>query len=195
MGKPKQVRQQEIIEALLELAAKTGLAKVSTQHIADAVGIAQPTIFRHFKTREDIICAAVDHVTTGLSGRLSPLFKATTGADKRLESIITEHLRFLSEQPGFCRLLLSDQTHLESPSVREKIQTAMESYALRLSQLIDEGIRSGVFVKKIDSTESAKYLVALFQGLLLRWSLFDFEFSLANEGGKLWQFYRTTLIN
>ena len=194
MGKPQRVRQQEIIEALLALAAEYGIAKVSTQQIADAVGIAQPTIFRHFKTREDIVCASVKHVTTSLSERLSPIFSSTIKTDSRLESIITEHLRFLSEQPGFCRLLLSDQTHLESPLVRQTILLAMEAYTQRLSQLIKEGIKSGIFVKGTNSDESAKYLIALFQGLLLRWSLYNFEFSLAEESEKLWRFYRTTLI-
>ena len=51
MGKPQEERRKEIVQATMDLAAEQGIKKVTTQAIADKVGIAQPTVFRHFKTR------------------------------------------------------------------------------------------------------------------------------------------------
>jgi len=67
MGKPQEQRKKEIIQATLDLTADLGIKRVTTQAIADRVGIAQPTVFRHFKTRDDIFSAVIGWIAENLS--------------------------------------------------------------------------------------------------------------------------------
>ena len=50
-------KQEQIILATLELAAENGLGNVSMSQIADKLGIRKPSIYNHFKSKEDIINA------------------------------------------------------------------------------------------------------------------------------------------
>lgn len=48
-------RKEEIIYATLELASANGLKCVSMSQIADKVGIKAPSLYNHFKSKDDII--------------------------------------------------------------------------------------------------------------------------------------------
>lgn len=48
-------RKEEIICATLELASEYGLKAVSLSQIADKVGIKKPSLYNHFKSKEEIV--------------------------------------------------------------------------------------------------------------------------------------------
>ena len=48
-------RKEEIIYATLELAAENGMKGVSMSQIADKVGIKAPSLYNHFKSKDEII--------------------------------------------------------------------------------------------------------------------------------------------
>ena len=48
-------RKEEILYATLELAAENGIKGVSMSQIADKVGIKAPSLYNHFKSKDDII--------------------------------------------------------------------------------------------------------------------------------------------
>jgi len=188
MGKPTEERKAEIVQGVLELAAEHGVKKVTTQAIADRVGIAQPTIFRHFKSRDAIFSAAINWVADGLFAALDGLFTAKAPADERLQQIITRQLAFVSRQRGVPRLIFSDRLHSESPKLKAVVRQVMDRYTTRMSALLAEGIESGRFRPDLDTDAAARFIIALIQGLIARWSICDFEFPLDAEAEPLWQF-------
>ena len=48
-------RKEEIIYATLELASEYGLKSVSLSQIADKVGIRKPSLYNHFKSKDDLV--------------------------------------------------------------------------------------------------------------------------------------------
>lgn len=48
-------RKEEIIMATLDLVAKHGLGNVSTNMIADKVGIKKPSLYNHFSSKDEIV--------------------------------------------------------------------------------------------------------------------------------------------
>jgi AcrR family transcriptional regulator len=48
-------RKEEIIHATLELAAENGMKGVSMSQIADKVGIKAPSLYNHFRSKDEII--------------------------------------------------------------------------------------------------------------------------------------------
>ncbi len=193
MGKPHEERKQEIIEAAMELAAEKGVKRVTTQAIADRVGIAQPTVFRHFKTRDAIFASAIDFLARSLFSVLEVVFSSHEPADLRLQQLIQKQLSFISKHKGLPRLLFSDRLHLESPALKAAIQKVMSRYVERVATIIQEGQESGCFRADLDAEETGRYVAALIQGLIMRWSIFDFGFDLADESDGLWRFIHAGL--
>jgi AcrR family transcriptional regulator len=58
--RPGAERRAQIVEETLRLVAEHGLAGTSMSRIAEAVGISNAALYRHFDGREDILIAAHD---------------------------------------------------------------------------------------------------------------------------------------
>ena len=194
MGKPHKQRKLEIIQSTLALAAEIGVKKVTTQAIADRVGVAQATIFRHFKTRDAIFSDAIEWLASQLFQTLSGCFSGEDSADQRLHRLIRRQLKFISQHKGLPRLLFSDRLHLESPVLKQAVQTIMNRYTREVAKLIREGMTSGHFRDDLDAEKTACYLAALIQGVVMRWSIFNFDFDLEQEADGVWDFIHHSLL-
>jgi AcrR family transcriptional regulator len=193
MGKPHKQRKLEIIQSTLALAAELGVKKVTTQAIADRVGVAQATIFRHFKTRDAIFADAIEWLASQLFQTLSGCFSGETSADQRLQQLISKQLQFISQHKGLPRLLFSDRLHLESPVLKQAVQKIMNRYVKEVAKLIQEGVDTGHFRDDLNAEKTAYHLAALMQGLVMRWSIFNFNFDLEQEADDVWDFINHSL--
>ncbi len=193
MGKPQEQRRKEIVQATLDLTAENGIKKVTTQAIADKVGIAQPTIFRHFKTREAIFTAVIGWISENLFKAISQGVQDNAPADEKLRQLIEKQLGFISKHRAIPKVLFSDLLHLESPRLRSALQEVIRRYCNRVIQLINQGIEEGIFREDIDAEKTARYLTAMIQGLVLRWSVYEYDFPLNQEAKSIWKFLHPAL--
>ena len=193
MRKSTDERRAEIVQGALEVAAERGLGHVTTQAIADRVGIAQPTIFRHFKTRDAIFRAAMEWIAKSLFAAMEGIFSADMPADERLRQLLDRQLRFVGKRKGIPRLLFSDRLHLEDPALKETVRAVMRRYTERLSGILEEGRQAGRFRPDIDPDQTAVMIAATFQGLVMRWSIHDFAYPIEEQADVIWRFIRPAL--
>ncbi len=193
MGKSHDIRRQEIVEATLDLAAEQGLKKLTTQAIAERVGIAQPTIFRHFKSRDAIFGAVIGWVAENIFRVLDQLESEQLAADQRLHRLLQRQLAFAGRRRGIPRLLFSDRLHVESPELKAAVREIYQRIIARIAGLLREGQMEGCFRNDLDAEQTALFIGALMQGTILRWSMMDFAFPLEDEAEGLWTFLWPTL--
>lgn len=86
-------RKEEIIYATLELASENGLKSVSMSQIAEKIGIKAPSLYNHFKSKDEIVKAMYSYLREkAQKGRASGLADPEELASKSLEQILTESL-------------------------------------------------------------------------------------------------------
>lgn len=193
MGKPQEQRRKEIVQATLDLTAEQGIKRVTTQAIADKVGIAQPTVFRHFKTRDDIFASVIGWIAENLSKAILSGTNPADQADEQLRKLIQSQLTFINKHRAIPRVLFSDLLHLDSPRLKSLLQELMNGYIKRVTQLLQQGKETGVFREELDVDQTGRYIAALIQGLVLRWSVYEFNFSLEKEAEIIWGFLTPVL--
>ncbi|RAM50163.1 MAG: hypothetical protein C6Y22_18090 [Hapalosiphonaceae cyanobacterium JJU2] len=59
-------RKQQILTATLKVAIEIGLENVTVRRVATAAGLSSGLIFFHFKTKDDLLLALLDELTTWL---------------------------------------------------------------------------------------------------------------------------------
>ena len=82
-------RKEAIILATLELASAKGLKAVSMSQIAEKVGIKAPSLYNHFKSKDEIVKAMYGFLREKAQKNRSPSF-ADQGDSKSLREILTE---------------------------------------------------------------------------------------------------------
>jgi AcrR family transcriptional regulator len=188
LGKSHDIRRREIVEATLELAAEQGIKNLTTQAIAERVGIAQPTIFRHFSSRDAIFAAVVGWVADNLLHVLEQLEHEHASPDERLRQ-----LAFIGKRRGIPRVIFSDRLHVESPALKAAVREIYQHLLGRIACLLEEGRACGCFRADLDPEQGARYIGALLQGTIMRWSIQDFAFPLEAEAETLWGFLHPAL--
>lgn len=93
----EQARRQQIISGSLEIIATKGYAQASVAKIADHVGIAKSVVLYHFKTKTDIIEAAVATVFGQAAAVIAPAVTAENSAGARLAAYIRANARFVAD--------------------------------------------------------------------------------------------------
>lgn len=191
--KTREERRREIVAAALEVAADRGAGETTTQAIADRVGIAQATVFRHFRSRDEIFASALERIGRELFRALRAPLAGSASPAQRLRELIRRQLAFIGARRGLPRLLLSDRLHLENPALKRIVLGIMGRYAGEVSRLLREGVERGEFRSELDPDRTAELLLALVQGLVVRWSLSDFSFRLEAQADEVWALLRPAL--
>jgi AcrR family transcriptional regulator len=85
--KPVQQRSQQMVETLIDAAARTvaerGLANTTTNHIAARAGVSVGSLYQYFATKEALIDALSDRMRKELTLALDAQFRALLDADLR----------------------------------------------------------------------------------------------------------------
>ena len=110
-------RKEEIIYAALELASVNGLKSVSLSQIAEKVGMKAPSLYNHFRSKDEIVKAMYSTLREkALKGRLTGFTDPGELASKGLEQILTEsisgYLGMISDRNmlQFFRVLYSERS-------------------------------------------------------------------------------------
>ena len=102
------VRRQQIADAALDVIAELGLPAFTTRTVAARVNISDGTIFRHFKSKEEIILAALDRLEARLFADV-PEPSPPTDPLVVLADFFRRRAEMLGGSAPMGRLIFSDQ--------------------------------------------------------------------------------------
>lgn len=188
------VRKRQIVQAALRIIAQYGLKALTTAAIAQEVGISEPALYRHFENKEAILNATVEQIGAGLAKNAgNVLSMPDISALKKIKKLFMLHLDYIEKNKGIPRLVFSEELHMGSHQLKEKLLLAIGAYASRIEALIREGKKNGTIKRTVDPAASTLMFVGIMQVLALKWSLSGFAFSLSREGKKLWKSYEQFL--
>ena len=175
---PADSRKQQIVETVLELVAAHGTEAVSVQLVADTIGVTQPAVFRHFRTKEAIWLAVMDW----LEERLVAIYSAADDSDEAglvaLSRMFLQHVKLIERYPALAKLVFSDHLRLQFPSLQARFGKIHKAYAARLAVVIDRAKSDSAVEDVVAAKVAATMFLSLIQGL-------GFQFAIARLPAKL----------
>jgi AcrR family transcriptional regulator len=99
-------RSRRIVEAVIELAEQGGFEAVRLRDVASHAGVALGTLYRRFRSKEDLLVAALDMETLSLEKRvMQRLPKGDTSLD-RVTAFFSMATRGMCRRPHLARALI-----------------------------------------------------------------------------------------
>jgi AcrR family transcriptional regulator len=169
------VRQEQIKKAVLDIIADEGLHHISTRNLAKKIGLTEGAIFRHFRTKRDIIIGIMDDVTTDLIGSLRNIALKSDKAEEKLFEYLCRNIKYLKENKGITILLFSEATHLGDKELKEKLNQILSEQKQFIIKIVKDGIAEGVWDKNVNAED----LAIIYMGIPIT---FNIELVL-NKGG------------
>ncbi len=150
-----EIRQEQIKRAVLEIIAEQGLHNVSTRNLAQKIGLSEGAIFRHFKTKRDIVKAIMDDVEENLVGSLRNITLNPIDAEQKMFDYLCANVKYLKENQGVTILLFSEATHLGDKELKEKLNQILYQQKQFIIKITKQGINEGVWGNEIDPEDFA----------------------------------------
>lgn len=160
-------RREQIVAAARELLATTPLERLTTRAIASAVGVSQPALFRHFRSREALLLAVVEATRGDLEGLLAPLLGSGKAPLDLCDALARQLVQYVDEHPGFPRLLFADMA-LEAPDLRVAVHHLVSMQRTLIAELVSAAVRDGAARADVDPQAAATLFVGMIQGLVLQ---------------------------
>ncbi len=178
-------RKAQIVGAALTLADAMGPDRLTTQAVADAVGLSQPGLFRHFPTKRDLWLAVAAEIDALLRAAWAQALAGDADPAGRVAALVRAQLHVIEATPAVPAILFSRELHVENDPLRAAILRLMNDFHAALTRELAAGQHAGLLRPDLAPADGAWLLIALIQGLALRWSLGERRFALTAEGARM----------
>lgn len=169
--RPKQasaMRQVSLVEAALQLAAHGSPSDITTGDLAQAVGITQGAVFKHFASKEAIWLAVLDWTTATLMTRLQAAAGAEPTALVALRAVFMAHVDFVVAYPGVPRVIFQELQHAQDTALKARVRALMQQYRQLLHGLLQGAHAQHGIAPDTDLQAAAVLFIGSVQGLVMQ---------------------------
>jgi AcrR family transcriptional regulator len=138
-----------------------GLEGTTTRRIAERVGITEPALYRHFRSKKEMILEALEE----LSRRPLQVLLAVGGGEgtvpERILRMSEAFYGFVMDNPEDALLLFEVMTAARDPDIREALGEKFLDYILVISEMFEMGKQEGSVREDLNTVVAAWQILAL----------------------------------
>ncbi|MGE5277218.1 MAG: TetR/AcrR family transcriptional regulator [Acidobacteriota bacterium] len=153
---------EEILEAASRVFSERDFHEVLIDEIAEAGGIGKGTVYRYFRTKEDLYFATILHGLDRLDGVLLAALPQEASPTRRLERLAREILKFFWNQRSLLMLLYRDERSLRAR--RGGLRERHERLVRLVQGIILDGIERREY-RGVDTHTAAEIFLGMIRGI------------------------------
>jgi len=166
-------RKEQIVNAARMLVIKVGSENVTVRKIAEEVGFTEAAIYRHFKSKKDILYLLVENIEASL---ILDLNVEDGGNGDVLEAILLRHLSSIEMRRGISFQVIAEIISLGDNKLNRRIYDAIERYIEKLKTILQKEVSKGKLRRDIDVDATALLIFSVVQSLSNIWTLSNYSF-------------------
>lgn len=174
-------RKETIIISTIEVLDQVGIKNLSTKLIADQEGVSEGTLFRHFKNKDEILEAVIDHfaqfddaiIDTCQQRSLSPL--------NCLRHFFNAYGEYYQNYPEITVIPQLYGALRYEDALLQKIEAINQKRENFIVQMINQAKVEKSIHSEIDSVIIAETMFDIMFGLVLKWRRKNYAFSIKEK--------------
>ena len=180
------VRKEQIVEAALHILSDNEIKKLKVADIAQHMGLAPSALYRHFKNRDSIMSAILEHIRESLYKNLENVKQKTEDALERLRELLFLHVRLIGYKQGIPRIIFSDELWGQKRERRQKMYRIVSGYLAEIADIVREGQNKGQIRKSVDPQVISKMFFGIVQPAALLWHMSEGHYDLDAHVAGAW---------
>lgn len=169
--KTGEARRAEIIAVTRDLIFNEGFSNFTVKTVANRIGISEAAIYRHFKSKEDLLLGLLDSLFIPWREALEELLKENLSARIKLRKLVEIHLHHLVIRQLNPILFFSEAIRPENCQLFEKLNSSLGFLHDTVAAILRQGVVSCEFKPETDVNSSVACVVGLIQTTVIRWTL------------------------
>ncbi len=187
-------RKEQIVHIALQLVSEQGMKKLTMKNIAEKIGFSDAALYRHFKSKHDILETLIDTVSKNLINKINDTVANIDDPVDKLRAILRIHLSHMEKNKGMPRIIFSESIHQNDPLLRKMVLQMVTHYLDLIRGVLLRGREAGKIRKDIDIDTAAVAFFGLVQSTTLLWSLSNFEHSLSKKADSLFDVFTKGIL-
>jgi len=170
----KEKKSERILRAAMNVFADRGVYDFKMIDIAEAAGVGKGTLYEYFPSKKALIQGCMNLFISDFDDHIHNRMKKYKNPADKIREFTRTTIDFFVDQPN--RLFLAFDYWTVIYQNRPRRKAVMESFGMfnkvieQISQVIDEGIKAGIF-KSIDSKLAASLLFSMLDILLFQYAV------------------------
>lgn len=191
---PTAVRKEQIIETALKILSDNSINKLKMTDIAKHMNLAPSALYRHFKDRDAILSAILEHIRSNLFKNLEKVRQKTDNAVERLKELLFRHVKLIGFQQGIPRIIFSDELWGQKRERRQKTYRIVTSYLAEIEDIVREGQEKGHIRKSVDPLAVSRMFFGIVQPVALLWHMSEGRYDIEGHITGAWPVFLEILI-
>jgi AcrR family transcriptional regulator len=187
------IRQKEIVSAARKLIVKYGSEHVTVRKMAQEIGVSEGAIYKHFKSKRDVLSFLVDDIESTLIDDIESNNKSPIDTLQSLENIIIAHVSAIEQRKGVTFQVIAEIISLGDKKLNRKVYEVIKKYIARIEAILADGVKTGVIRQDINLEAAAHMFFSVTQGLVTIWALSQYSFKLISEYKPVWEIFITAV--
>lgn len=186
------LRRKQIMDALRKLIIEYGSENVTVRKIAKEISVSEGAIYRHFKSKREILDFLIDYIEENLIGDIEKNDPQANTLEI-LNNVFKSHISAIEQRKGVSFLVVAEIISLGDKKLNRKIYDVLNNYIDHIQNIITRGIQSEEIRSGINPRMAATNFFGVIQGLVSLWALSNYTFSLEEKYLGLWGFFRHSI--
>ena len=187
------VRRDQIVEAALAVLGTRSVQDLGMADIARRVGLVPSAIYRHFRSKDEVLDAVLQRVGRRLLENVRTVRAQTADPLERLRRLLMQHAQLVRENQCIPRLVFSEAMAGDNSARRSTIHGIIRTYLDRLGEIAEEGQREGVIRPDLDGETVALLLLGIVQPGAVLWHLSEGKFDVTRHAQRAWRLLRAAI--
>jgi AcrR family transcriptional regulator len=141
----REFKRDRILAETLRLFCARGFQGASIDAIAESLNVTKPFIYTYFQNKHALLEALYERVAVSLNSGVDKIMNSGLPPDEMLRQLVEFYVRENVENRELTVIFLNEERNLSAERLAELLEQN-RSFDHKLTNLIREGVRTGVFV-------------------------------------------------
>ena len=187
--KSTNIRRQQIVDIIRRIISTKGIEYVTLSEIAKRTGTTRGAIYRHFKSKRDILSLLINNIEETL---MEAVDNAIIDEDpvQSLKNILLAQLVLAKNRRKTSFAVMMGAMQFSDIVIRRKILRLIQKYLTKIENLLISAGKLGLINKNINHKMAAVSFMGLIQSTVTVWSYKSFNYVPQKIHAELWNIYK-----
>lgn len=176
-------RQVEIIEAATRRIDRYGIQNLTIKNLASDINVTEPALYRHFKSKNDILMSLLNYFITRMENRISSIsINKEKSPSENLIDLFNFQFKTFTERPAVVSVIFAENIFHFDEGLSLKVSQILELMQGYVEKNIVKGQLNGDFSKQIHPSTLSTILLGGIRLTVLKWKLSGNKTDLIKDG-------------
>ncbi len=174
-------RQTQIINASIEIIHLEGIQGFTIKNLSHAIGVTEAAIYRHFKSKNEILCAVLDKFIKKLKKNISEISNVNGSSIKKIETIFIKLSTIFTKKPAYVSVIFAEEIFKNHKSLSIKVGKILKLNNEAFDNIIQNGQNNLEIIDGVCSHDLTLMIMGSFRLNVKNWKMKDFSFDLVKS--------------